>query len=72
MGAVGGGFYWGAILLLLAVFVFGAVHHGGKRWINVGAFSLQPSEFAKIAFILWLGGYLSSPQEELRSGQVSF
>ncbi len=63
-------FYWGAILLLLAVFVFGAVHHGGKRWINVGAFSLQPSEFAKIAFILWLGGYLSSPQEELRSGQV--
>ncbi|MGA2177808.1 MAG: rod shape-determining protein RodA [Verrucomicrobiota bacterium] len=63
-------FYWGAIVLLVAVFIIGAEHHGGKRWINLGGFSLQPSEFAKIAFILWLGGYLSRPQEELRTGKV--
>ncbi len=63
-------FYWGAILLLLAVFVIGVEHHGGKRWINLGPFSLQPSEFAKVAFILWLGGYLSRPREELRTGKV--
>jgi rod shape determining protein RodA len=63
-------YYWGAILLLVAVFILGAVHHGGKRWINVAGFSVQPSEFAKIAFILWLASYLSRPEEELRTAKV--
>ena len=31
---------------------------------------LQPSEFAKIGFILWLANYLSRPKEELRQGKV--
>jgi rod shape determining protein RodA len=31
---------------------------------------LQPSEFAKIAFILWLANYLSRPREELRRPKV--
>ena len=26
-------FYWGSIVLLLAVFAVGTAHHGGKRWI---------------------------------------
>jgi rod shape determining protein RodA len=63
-------FYWGTMLMLLAVYAIGAVHHGGKRWIGMGQFNLQPSEFAKIAFILWLANYLSRPREELRRGGV--
>ncbi len=63
-------FYWASILVLVALFAIGTMHHGGKRWINLGAFSLQPSEFAKIAFILWLASYLSRPQEELRRANV--
>jgi rod shape determining protein RodA len=59
-------FYWGSIVLLLAVYAVGTVHHGGKRWV----FGLQPSEFAKIGFILWLAHYLSRPREELRQGKV--
>ena len=59
-------FYWGAMVLLLAVYPAGAAHHGAKRWL----FGLQPSEFAKIAFILWLAHYLSRPPEELRRGKV--
>jgi rod shape determining protein RodA len=59
-------FYWASIVLLLAVYALGTAHHGGKRWI----FGLQPSEFAKIGFILWLANYLSRPQEELRRGKV--
>ncbi|HEY3854939.1 MAG TPA: rod shape-determining protein RodA [Verrucomicrobiae bacterium] len=65
-------YYWVAIIVLVAIFAVGTIHHGGKRWINLGAFSLQPSEFAKIAFILWLGSYLSRPQEELRMAKVFF
>ncbi len=63
-------FYWGAMVLLLAVLAVGASHHGAKRWINLGIFPFQPSEFAKIAFILWLASYLSRPREELRQTKV--
>jgi rod shape determining protein RodA len=59
-------FYWGAMVLLLAVYAMGVVLNGAKRWL----FGLQPSEFAKIAFILWLANYLSRPREELRRGKV--
>ncbi|HEV7928358.1 MAG TPA: rod shape-determining protein RodA [Verrucomicrobiae bacterium] len=63
-------FYWASMVLLVAVYAIGAFHHGAKRWIDLGAFNLQPSEFAKIGFILWLAHYLSRPQEELRRGKV--
>jgi rod shape determining protein RodA len=63
-------FYWGSILLLLAVFAFGTAVHGGKRWIHLGPVPFQPSEFAKVAFILWLANFLSRPREELRRGRV--
>jgi rod shape determining protein RodA len=59
-------FYWLTILLLVAVFVFGAARFGAKRWIDLGFFQLQPSEFAKLGFILMMANYLSRPIEELR------
>jgi rod shape determining protein RodA len=59
-------FYWGSIVLLIAVLFAGSSHHGGRRWI----IGLQPSEFAKIGFILWLAHYLSRPKEELRQFRV--
>src|SRR5262249_32321544 len=40
------------------------------RWIVMGPFQLQPSEFAKLAFILAMGNYLSRPADELRSIRV--
>jgi rod shape determining protein RodA len=66
-------FYWITILLLLAVFAIGTEHLGAKRWINAGSsLSLQPSEFAKIAFILAQASFLSRPMEELRIPSVFF
>lgn len=62
--------YWLAILLLLAVMVVGSSRYGAKRWISLGFFQLQPSEFAKIAFIFMLANFLSRPVEELRRGKV--
>jgi rod shape determining protein RodA len=58
--------YWGCILLLAAVFFFGAQRFGARRWIDLGFFQLQPSEFAKLGFILMMANYLSRPLEELR------
>jgi rod shape determining protein RodA len=58
------------LVLLVAVFIFGSRIHGGKRWITLGIFGLQPSEFAKIAFILLLANFLSRPAEELRQPRI--
>ena len=44
--------YWVAILLLVLVLFLGTKRFGARRWFDLGFFSLQPSEFAKLAFIL--------------------
>jgi rod shape determining protein RodA len=58
--------YWGSVFLLAAVLLIGTVRFGARRWFDLGFFSLQPSEFAKIAFILAQAHFLSRPAEELR------
>jgi rod shape determining protein RodA len=62
--------YGATLILLVAVFLVGSRVHGGKRWITLGIFGLQPSEFAKIAFILLLANFLSRPAEELRRPRI--
>lgn len=41
----------GAIVLLLLNIVIGTVKYGAQNWIEVGGFTIQPSEFVKVAFI---------------------
>ena len=52
--------YGAAILMLLAVLLVGVSIGGSQRWFLIGPFSLQPSEFAKIALIVALAHYLSA------------
>ncbi|MBL9126397.1 MAG: rod shape-determining protein RodA [Verrucomicrobiales bacterium] len=58
--------YWAAILLLILVMVVGVERNGARRWIDLGPFQLQPSEFAKLAVLFGLAQFLSRPVEELR------
>ena len=64
---------WGmlfSLLLLLFVFVPGlgqsvdSSHGSFKRWLNLGIFTIQPSEFSKIALLVFLAYVLS--QEKAR------
>ncbi|MDH5615766.1 MAG: rod shape-determining protein RodA [Acidimicrobiia bacterium] len=54
--------YGGMLVLLFAVFLFDPVK-GARRWIPLGFFNLQPSEFAKLATILALAYLLSRERE---------
>ena len=49
----------GCILLLILVFLFGLEVGGARRWFHIGRFSLQPSEFSKLALIVYLADYLA-------------
>jgi rod shape determining protein RodA len=50
--------FLGVVALLIYVMLFGAVRGGARRWIDLGAFNLQPSEFAKAALALVLAKFL--------------
>ena len=49
-----------AVVLLALVFVpgLGIENYGAKRWIGVGSFSMQPSEIAKFAFVLFAAVFM--------------
>jgi len=65
--------YWLSIISLIAVLIPGiGVTHGwgARRWIDFGPFQCQPSEFAKLAFIVALAHFLSRPADELRQPHI--
>ena len=56
--------YWAVCVVLLAItFLFGAAALGAQRWIVIGPFSLQPSEFAKIAIVLMAANLMDDLNE---------
>ena len=64
------GFFIIVFLMLLYVDAVGIATKGASRWIYLGPFSIQPSEFAKLSVIMLASKYLGNM---LRKGQrVSF
>lgn len=51
------------IVLLVLVGFVGIDAGGARRWINIAGFNFQPSEFAKIGFILFFASVLSDVKE---------
>ncbi len=56
--------YGVAGLLLVLVLLFGVEVNNSKSWFSIGAFALQPAEFAKIATSLALAKFLSSIEKK--------
>jgi rod shape determining protein RodA len=57
--------YLGALILFAAVFLAGTVARGSKRWIDLGFFRFQPSEFGKLLVVLALAGFLADRYRRL-------
>jgi len=59
-------FLIGVGLALLFVGLLGPKIGGARRWISIGAFNIQPSEFAKLAVILYLADRIARKTEGLK------
>ena len=55
-----------AIILLVAVFLFGIKVNGAKRWLSLGFTRIQPSEIMKIAMPLMLAWYFQKYEATLK------
>jgi cell division protein FtsW len=55
------------LLILVLIPGIGVVRNGSRSWIGVGAFSIQPSEFMKLAMIAFLAKFLSERQKMITS-----
>lgn len=59
----------GAVIINLMIFIPGlTLHHGGaSRWIDLGFISFQPSEFLKIAFIIYLAAWIQFARDKIKT-----
>jgi rod shape determining protein RodA len=51
--------FFGTIGLIAVVLLVGRAARGSTRWINVGFFTFQPSEFGKLLFVLAVAGFIA-------------
>ena len=58
------------IVLMLLVFALADETRGSKRWLDLGPFQFQPSEFGKLLFVLALAGFLADRVRRLDDPRV--
>jgi len=58
--------YLGAIFVLILTLLFGREVNGSKSWLGLFGFGIQPSEFTKIATILFLSDYYVKKKKSIK------
>lgn len=61
-----------SILLSIAVMLFGKEYNGSKRWLSLGPFSFQPSEFAKVALVIFLAWLVTKNVDRIQKMSTLF
>ena len=64
----------GMIALLVMVLIpgLGAKYNNARRWFGVGSLHLQPAEYAKVVWVLFLSNALVKKQDRIKESHVSF
>ncbi|WP_162845955.1 putative lipid II flippase FtsW [Seongchinamella sediminis] len=60
------------LLILVLIPGIGREVNGSQRWLPIGPFTLQPSELAKLAMIIYLAGYMVRREHEVRNEWQGF
>ncbi|MEI8011320.1 MAG: putative lipid II flippase FtsW [Candidatus Omnitrophota bacterium] len=63
-----------ALVMLILVLIpgIGKISSGARRWFNVGLINFQPSEYAKVALIVYLADFFSRKRAMIRSLRRGF
>ena len=63
-----------SVVFLVLVFVpgFGVQNYGANRWVNFLGLSIQPSEIAKFALVLFLASFLSENHQKIKNFKTLF
>jgi rod shape determining protein RodA len=64
--------YFGTLGLMVFVLATGAATRGSKRWVDVGFFKFQPSEFGKVLFVLAIAGFVADRSRSMNSARATF
>lgn len=57
--------YFGTILALVLVLLFGKTVNGTAGWLSLGIFQVQPVEIAKLTLIIFLASFITEKKSEL-------
>jgi cell division protein FtsW len=60
-----------AAILCVGVLAVGSRVNGARRWIDLGPLAFQPSEFAKLALVIWVAAYLSGRPAPRTLGELA-
>lgn len=60
------------LLLLVLIPGIGAELNNARRWFRLGSFLLQPAEFAKVVWVVFLSYALVKKQDRIKKSSVSF
>ncbi|MFX8778202.1 FtsW/RodA/SpoVE family cell cycle protein, partial [Acinetobacter baumannii] len=58
--------YWINVALLGSVTLFGRSINGAKRWLVIGNFTIQPSDFTKVLVVLTLATFFAANLEKIK------
>ncbi len=61
-----------ALLLLVLIPGVGTKYNNARRWFGMGGFHIQPAEFAKVVWVLFLSCALVKKQDRIKDSRVSF
>ncbi|WP_299008153.1 cell division protein FtsW [uncultured Shewanella sp.] len=59
-------------IMLVSVLVVGTTVNGATRWLSVGPVRIQVAELAKLAFVIYMAGYLVRRHQEIRENAKGF
>jgi rod shape determining protein RodA len=62
--------YAGTLATMAFILLAGAAARHSKRWIDLGFFRFQPSEFGKVLFVLFLAGFLAERGRRIGEGKI--
>ena len=63
-------FFGLSVALLILVLLIGKSGMGAHRWLRVGSFAFQPSEFAQLGLVLFLARYFDDHREKLHEPRI--